>query len=327
MPDWAQRRLVITIITPTYNRLSSLQEFLHSVATEMGNSPVEVIVVDDASSDGSWYWLQTTECLSNVRVRSVRLGENSGPGHARNVGLEMAEGGYFCPLDSDMIVMPGAQSTLEDAINNEPDVPLFLFPCVEYPAMRRLDSLKGNRLISRDDLLYERVRGELIPVAKVAYFRDRGLRYPEFRSGGEGILWIRALTDCSALFVDKPIAYYRTDVPDRICTARHQLRRSAELAEIADAMLGLFPVPLPPDARSAKARRMMASGIYHLLAGHSKLARERLRGALALGNCTAFVLLAASVLGVHVCRAAFRVLRTEPTGPRSLGPVRGIPEC
>jgi len=239
----------------------------------------------------------------------------------------MAKGDYFCPLDSDMILMCGAKRTLEDAIAMNPDVPLLFFPCIEYPAMRRLDALKGSRAVSRDDLLYEHVRGELIPVAKVSYFRDRGLRYPEFRSGGEGILWIRALADGPALFVDEPIVYYRTDVPGRLCTAGYQLRRSAELAEIADAMLDLFPVPLPSDARSAKARRMMASGTYHLLAGHSKLARERLRGALAFGSRTALPILAASMFGARICRAAFRVLRPAPTAPPSLDSVRGIPEC
>jgi hypothetical protein len=114
------------------------------------------------------------------------------------------------------------------------------------------------------------------------------------------------------VFINTPIVYYRTDVPGRICTTAYQLRRSAELAEIGDAMLDLYPVPLPPDARSAKARRMMAAGTYHLLAGHRELARERLRGALALGNLTALAVLAASVLGVRVCRSMFGSLRPEP---------------
>src|SRR5260370_14239058 len=112
MPEGARPRPILTIVTPTYNRLSSLQECLHSVATEMGSSSVEVIVVDDASNDGSWHWLQTIECRSSVHVRSVRLSENRGPGSARNVGLEMAKGDYFCPLDSDMILMGGAKRTI-----------------------------------------------------------------------------------------------------------------------------------------------------------------------------------------------------------------------
>ncbi|MGH9593807.1 MAG: glycosyltransferase family 2 protein [Bryobacteraceae bacterium] len=300
---------MLTIVTPTYNRLSALQECLRAIVVELEPYPAEVIVVDDASTDGTWNWLQNNPRKSMLRVRRVRLDENRGPGAARNAGLNLAEGTHFCPLDSDTVLIPGAGRVLHNAMAANPDVPLLLFPCIEYPAMQRMDSLTGNRPVTRDDLLYERVQGELIPVANVSYFRARDLRYPEFRSGGEGILWIRALADRAALFVNEPIVYYRTDVPGRLCTAGHQLRRPAELAEIADALIGLFPVPLPVEARRAKARRMMASGTYYLLAGHRKLARERLRGALALGNRTALGVLAASVFGAGVCRAAFRVLR------------------
>jgi hypothetical protein len=300
---------MLSIVTPTYNRLPALQECLRAITAEMEPYPAEVIVVDDASTDGTWDWLQTKRWKSTVRVRSIRLEENCGPGAARNAGLSLAEGSHFCPLDSDTMLMRGAGRVLHSAIAENADVPLLLFPCIEYPAMRRMDSLSCNRWVSQDDLLYERVQGELIPVGNVSYFRERDLRYPEFRSGGEGILWIRALADGAALFFNEPIVYYRTDVPGRLCTAGHQLRRPRELAEIADAMMDLFPDPLPLEARKAKARRMMASGTYHLLAGDSKLARERLRGALALGNRAALGVLAASMFGAGICRAAFRVLR------------------
>src|SRR5262249_52016619 len=126
------QRPILTIVTPTYNRLSYLQDCLHSVIREMEGLPVEVIVVDDASNDGSWHWLQTTEWKSGVHVRSVLLRENCGPGPARNVGLDMANGDYFCTLDSDMILMRGAKRTLENAIASNPDVPMLLFPCIEY---------------------------------------------------------------------------------------------------------------------------------------------------------------------------------------------------
>jgi hypothetical protein len=97
-----------------------------------------------------------------------------------------------------MILMPSARRTLQEAISANPDTPLLLFPCIGYPSMRRLDSLTGDRRVTRDDLLYERVRGELIPVAKLDYLRNKGLQYPEFRSGGEGILWQSSLA-CSSI--------------------------------------------------------------------------------------------------------------------------------
>ena len=317
----------LTILTPTFNRLPFLQECLRSITAELNGGMVEAIVVDDASNDGTWHWLQNNKWKSTVQVRTARLDENRGPGAARNVGLGLAEGSHFCPIDSDMVLIPGAGRALQNAIANNPDVPLLFFPCIEYPAMRRMDLLNGDRTVSGDDLLYERVLGELVPVGNLNYFRGRDLRYPEFRSGGEGILWIRALADRPAVFVDEPLVYYRTDVPGRLCTARHQLTKSAELAEIADAMLELFSVPLPPEARKAQARRMMASGTYHLLAGHSKLARKRLREAVSLGNVTALAVMAVSLFGLGTCRAAFRAFRPEPGVRGTVSRTRKVTEC
>lgn len=60
----------------------------------------EAICVDDASTDRSWDVLQQYANMDS-RIKTVRLEENHGQGHARNVGLQQAAGQWVAFLDSD----------------------------------------------------------------------------------------------------------------------------------------------------------------------------------------------------------------------------------
>lgn len=303
----------LSVVVPTWNRKSVLSETLRSAVPGLDRASAEVIVVDDGSEDGTWEWLQSEFGPKHPTVRIVRCDENAGPGPARNVGLKLARGKYFLPLDSDVLLLDGALDRVFAAIRLFPQRHVLFFPCIQSPALRRMDSLVGQREITHEDLLYGRIRGELIPVANLEYFRANGLQFPPLRAGGEGILWIRALREQPALFIDQPLVLYRTDVPGRICTAEYQINHAAEVAAVADAMIGLFPPELIPEARRGKGSRLMASGTYHLLAGNCVLARRRLLEALRMGNVRALPILLASLLGRSICQCAFAAFRPDPS--------------
>jgi hypothetical protein len=209
-------------------------------------------------------------------------------------------------MDSDNLPIPGALRRLAEILAEHPDRPILLFPSIAYPSLKRMDALSGMQEVTAEDVLYERRRGEFASVVNLDWFRRRGLRYPDFRSGGEGILWITALRDTAALFIDQPLVYYRTDLTDRICTPGYQLRHGKELGEIADRILTLFPEALDADGRQAKAKRLMASGTYYLLAGEIQPARKRLRAAMLHGSRMSLAILLISLLGPGAARAAFR---------------------
>jgi glycosyltransferase involved in cell wall biosynthesis len=65
---------------------------------------VEVIVVDDASTDGTAELLQKT---FGAQVRVLRLETRGGPGAARNAGALLAGGEFVAFLDSDDVWLPG----------------------------------------------------------------------------------------------------------------------------------------------------------------------------------------------------------------------------
>lgn len=86
---------IISVIIPTYNRAETVDR---SIASVLGQSyqPIEVIVVDDGSTD------HTTEVLSSYgdRIRVIRQ-ENRGPSAARNTGVAACIGKIVAFLDSD----------------------------------------------------------------------------------------------------------------------------------------------------------------------------------------------------------------------------------
>ncbi|UUR08421.1 glycosyltransferase family 2 protein [Sphingomonas glaciei] len=95
----------VSIIIPTYNRVQFLGPAVDSALAQ--GDGIEVIVVDDGSTDG------TAALLARYgdRIRVVRQA-NRGPSAARNLGAEQARGDHLFFLDSDDLIEPGAISPL-----------------------------------------------------------------------------------------------------------------------------------------------------------------------------------------------------------------------
>lgn len=85
----------ISTIIPSYNREGLIAETLRSVLSQ-SRPPLEIIVVDDGSTDGSVDVIQSF----GKDVRLIRQ-ENRGAGAARNRGLQEATGDYVHFMDSD----------------------------------------------------------------------------------------------------------------------------------------------------------------------------------------------------------------------------------
>lgn len=87
--------VTVSVIIPTYNRLSILPRALASVCAQTYKS-FELVIIDDGSTDGTAEWL-----LEKQIGRTILLPENRGGAAARNAGIEIAVGKYVAFLDSD----------------------------------------------------------------------------------------------------------------------------------------------------------------------------------------------------------------------------------
>jgi glycosyltransferase involved in cell wall biosynthesis len=61
----------------------------------------EVIIVDDCSTDGSWEKLQNYVKEVPLSITLLQAERNSGPGKARNIGLDNVQGEWVTFIDSD----------------------------------------------------------------------------------------------------------------------------------------------------------------------------------------------------------------------------------
>jgi GT2 family glycosyltransferase len=106
---------LITVVIPCYNRAQTIGLCLRSVAAQTYPA-IEVIVVDDASTDDS---VAIAEA-AGATVR--RLGVNSGPAAARNLGAEHARGEILFFLDADVALEPGSVASAVAELRSAPDL-------------------------------------------------------------------------------------------------------------------------------------------------------------------------------------------------------------
>jgi glycosyltransferase involved in cell wall biosynthesis len=94
----------VDIIIPVYNRATLVREAIESALAAAQEVSLELIVVDDASTDGTWESLRT---FDDPRIRCFRMAANGGQSAARNHGLDQARGTYVKFLDSDDVLVLG----------------------------------------------------------------------------------------------------------------------------------------------------------------------------------------------------------------------------
>jgi GT2 family glycosyltransferase len=109
---------LLSVIVVTYNCRELVRVCLESLNEERERVPMEVIVVDSGSSDG------TVPAIRDqfAWVQAVASPNNLGFARANNRGLEFATGDYVLFLNPDTVVPPGALAASLDALSSRPEV-------------------------------------------------------------------------------------------------------------------------------------------------------------------------------------------------------------
>jgi len=97
--------MFISVVIPTYNRISILRKCLDSLEKQILNCEIynfEIVVVDDGSTDGTVGWL-TNNFDSYPHLRLFEQ-SHGGPALGRNLGVEKSKGDLVVFIDSDLVV-------------------------------------------------------------------------------------------------------------------------------------------------------------------------------------------------------------------------------
>jgi glycosyltransferase involved in cell wall biosynthesis len=121
-------RPLVSVLMPAFNHASYVRTAVESVLGQTyGN--LELIVIDDASSDATWEVLQS---FDDPRVRLYRHEANQGAHATLNEGLALAKGEFIAILNSDDIYSPVRLERLVEAATAADSAELFMYADVEF---------------------------------------------------------------------------------------------------------------------------------------------------------------------------------------------------
>lgn len=126
----SEDKVLLSIVIPVFNTAGYLGKCLRSLGIDDHLPRVEVIIVDDGSTDDSAIVISAIKKWFTGLI--VISQENSGLGAARNAGLIVASGTYVWFVDSDDFLKPSAlQQIILSLSANSPDVLVLDFSCAD----------------------------------------------------------------------------------------------------------------------------------------------------------------------------------------------------
>jgi len=113
----------LSVVVPVYCSQDSLQRLVEAVFAAFPTSPgsVEVILVNDASTDASWE-VMTRLAAEHPNLRCINLRRNFGQDNAILTGLRYSRGDYVAIMDDDLQHDPADLPRLLELIKTGPDV-------------------------------------------------------------------------------------------------------------------------------------------------------------------------------------------------------------
>jgi len=109
---------LVSVLIPSYNHVAYVRAAVESVLGQTC-SELELIVIDDASEDGSWGVLQS---FTDNRIRLERHEVNLGAHATLNEAMGMAKGDYIAILNSDDVYHPERLEVMVSHLQARPDL-------------------------------------------------------------------------------------------------------------------------------------------------------------------------------------------------------------
>lgn len=113
-----QERPLISFVLVNWNTKDLLLQCIHSIKADCMGLCIEIIVVDNASVDGSPEAVEET--FPSVKI--IRNKQNLGFAKANNVGIKVCTGEYLCLVNTDVEIVKGCFNELLNTIKDGPSI-------------------------------------------------------------------------------------------------------------------------------------------------------------------------------------------------------------
>jgi dolichyl-phosphate beta-glucosyltransferase len=142
----------LSLVIPAYNEAERLEDTMREVLAWAEGRDVEIVVVDDGSSDATPRLLEAI-ARDDTRVRPIRLTENLGKGAAVAAGVLAARGDFVAFFDADLAYPLDQLDALVAPLREGADVAigardLHAENTTRYGAVRRVATAVFNGLVT-----------------------------------------------------------------------------------------------------------------------------------------------------------------------------------
>lgn len=232
-----QNAPLVSIIIPTHNRGDWLRDAIDSALAQTWPA-VEVIVVDDGSTDGTAELLNTYQ--DRVRVAHQ---DNQGVSTARNHGLRLAQGEYVTFLDDDDLILPEKiekqMTWLQKNRGYRWVHSRYLMVDSDKRPLLRVGLLPEGEVLAK--LACQNFLWMGAPLMEKALVAQAGGFNPRYSIAADFELWLRIAAQTPHLgCVQEPLGAYRLHGSSMV-TNIHQLER--EIMTILDAFFAQNDLP------------------------------------------------------------------------------------
>lgn len=226
---------VISIVVPVYNKAKYLKDFF-KCCHKLDNDPrVEIIFIDDGSTDNS------LEMLSEyIKVNSIAKcyhQNNSGAGFARNFGIDKSNGVYVTFIDADdLFEVSTIKNALSKIVESKPDIlfynfrniasdrvyPTYYHSAYKYDLLLCTTPAPWGRMFKRDFLISNNIRFNNIRTGEDMYFNCLAQCYaPRIECLNETLIIYRTVENSLSTTIDeKPLA-----ICDSFCTILQEFKK------------------------------------------------------------------------------------------------------
>jgi len=290
---------LVSVLIPTFNRARLVGSAIES-ALAQDYQAIEVLVIDDGSSDGT-FSMMTDVYKGNPKVR-ILAKANGGVSSARNMGLREARGEFIAFLDADDSWLPGKLALQLECLRRFPEAGMVwtdmaavdgeghtlherylrkMYSAYKYyPTTRDLfaKGLREARIGAVDafcgDIFSPMVLGNLVHTSTVLLRRDRAQKVGHFneafRTGEDYPFHLRTCLEGPVAYADAVTIRYTAGLSDALTSPEKLIQISLNFLRTLEQTLASQRdrIDLPPAViREALADAYAWAGQEHLDAG------------------------------------------------------------
>ena len=229
----------ISVVIPTFNRGAQIAATLDS-ALNQTLAPLEIIVVDDGSSDETASFI---ERHYSAKVRLIRQ-KNGGVARARNCGLANAKGDWIAFLDHDDVFLSDKLETLAPLLGGEAGVVVSRWREINANASRESPIVKPRRAFDWLFGWHNPIATMSVPLVRRDLLLQIGGFDPACAPADDWDLWLRLAKKTDFTFCDEILTNYHLHDGQQRLDGRRMFRATRRVLGRHSFQLGRRPLLL-----------------------------------------------------------------------------------